>query len=128
MIKCKMAVVTIALSIFVAPAAFGQAAIQKPEAFEFRHPNEDVLNGGAPSPEATLVSTTRRRNAYAAFDSGSVRADFNRLSARHRIRTAAGRTWCLHDDVNDIVDCSYSNRSQCAATASGGLGECSVNQ
>jgi hypothetical protein len=57
MIKYKVAVVTIALSIFVAQAAFGQAAIQEPEAFEFRDPNEDVLNGGAPGPEAALVST-----------------------------------------------------------------------
>ena len=36
-------------------------------------------------------------------------------------------SWCLHDCAADDTDCSYSSRSQCAATASGGLGECSMN-
>jgi hypothetical protein len=49
MVNSKIAVLTIALSVFVAPATFGQAAIQEPVAFEFYHPNEDVLNGGAPA-------------------------------------------------------------------------------
>jgi hypothetical protein len=128
MVSPKIAVLTIALCAFAAPAAFGQAAIQEPGAFEFYYPTEDVLNGGAPSPEAALVSTTRTRNAYAAIHSGSLRADFNKLSARQQVGTSVGRSWCLHDYVNDNVDCSYSNRSQCAATASGGLGECSTNR
>jgi hypothetical protein len=41
-------------------------------------------------------------------------------------RTAGG-SWCLHEYANDDIDCSFSSRSQCAATASGGLGECSTN-
>jgi|SRR6516162_1433312 hypothetical protein len=127
MVSHKIAVFSIALCAFVAPAAFGQAAIQDPGGFEFYPPNEDVLNGGALSPEATLVSTARTRNAYAAIHSGSLHADFNRLLVRNKIGAGAGRFWCLHDYVNDIVDCSYSNRSQCVATASGGLGECSTN-
>jgi hypothetical protein len=85
MIKCKIAVVAIALSAFASPAAFGQAAIQEPGAFEFYHPNEDVLNGGAPTPEAALVSTTRTRNAYAAIDNGSLRAEFKKLSSPHQV-------------------------------------------
>ena len=32
-------------------------------------------------------------------------------------------TWCLQGDSAG-VDCSFSNRSQCEATAAGGLGEC----
>jgi hypothetical protein len=128
MIKGKVAVLTFALSAFAAPAALGQAAIQEPGAFEFYHPNEDVLNGGAQIPEAALVSTTRMRDAFAVIDSGSVRSHFDKLSARRQIGTAAGRSWCLHDYVHDYVDCSFSNRSQCVATASGGLGECSMNQ
>ena len=128
MVRCKVVVLTIALSAFAAPAAFGQAAIQEPGAFEFYHPNEAVLNGGAPSPEAALVSTTRTRNAYAAIHSDSLHADFNKLSARYKIGIGGGGSWCLHDYVNDNIDCSYSNRSQCAATASGGLGECSMNR
>jgi hypothetical protein len=31
--------------------------------------------------------------------------------------------WCLQGDTAG-VDCSFSNRSQCEATAAGGLGEC----
>jgi hypothetical protein len=32
---------------------------------------------------------------------------------------------CLHDYADDYTDCSFSSRSQCEGTASGGLGECS---
>ena len=32
--------------------------------------------------------------------------------------------WCLHDYDDDSINCSFSSRNQCAATASGGLGEC----
>jgi hypothetical protein len=32
--------------------------------------------------------------------------------------------WCLQDDTAGVTDCSFSNRSQCEATAAGGLGEC----
>jgi hypothetical protein len=31
--------------------------------------------------------------------------------------------WCLQGDTAG-VDCSFNNRSQCEATAVGGLGEC----
>jgi hypothetical protein len=73
-------------------------------------------------PVANGFPTTRTRNAYAAIHSDSLRADFNKLSARYKIGIGTGGSWCLHDYVNDNVDCSYSNRSQCAATASGGPG------
>ena len=85
MVRCKIAVLTIALSAFAAPAAFGQAAIQEPGAVEFYHPDEDVLNGGAPTPEAVWASPTRTRNAYAAIDGGTRRADFNKSSPPHRV-------------------------------------------
>ena len=39
----------------------------------------------------------------------------------------SNHSWCLHNYSDDYIDCSYSGRSQCAATASGGLGGCSVN-
>jgi Protein of unknown function (DUF3551) len=32
--------------------------------------------------------------------------------------------WCLQSDAAGVSDCSFSNRSQCEATATGGLGEC----
>jgi hypothetical protein len=59
MIKCKIAAVAVALSALAAKPAFPQAAIQEPGAFEFYHPNDDVLNAGAPTPAAALASTAR---------------------------------------------------------------------
>jgi hypothetical protein len=41
---------------------------------------------------------------------------------------AAGPTWCLHNYSQDEVDCSYASHSQCAASASGGLGECEMGR
>jgi hypothetical protein len=32
--------------------------------------------------------------------------------------------WCLQSDAAGVADCSFSDRSQCEATAAGGLGEC----
>lgn len=32
--------------------------------------------------------------------------------------------WCLQSDTAGVADCSFNNRSQCEATAAGGLGEC----
>ena len=46
---------------------------------------------------------------------------------REPLTPLASPFWCLHQYANDIVDCSYSNRSQCEATASGGLGQCSMS-
>jgi len=48
MIRCKIAAMEVAVSALAAGPAFPQAAIQDPGAFEFYHPNDDVLNGGAP--------------------------------------------------------------------------------
>jgi hypothetical protein len=48
-----------------------QAAIQEPGLFAFYHPNADVLNGGAPTPEAALASAPPAASeAYAAMESG----------------------------------------------------------
>ena len=71
MIRSKIAAVAVALSAFSARPAFPQAAIQEPGAFEFYHPNDDVLNAGAPTPAAALVST-RAQKAYAAIDDASI--------------------------------------------------------
>jgi hypothetical protein len=38
-----------------------------------------------------------------------------------------GHSWCLHDYSANEIDCSYVDRSQCAATAAGGLGQCELN-
>ena len=35
--------------------------------------------------------------------------------------------WCLHNYSADEIDCSYVDRSQCAETAAGGLGQYELN-
>ena len=55
--------------------------------------------------------------------------------ARHdRVWSEADRagvvdtSWCLHNYAQDEVDCSFASQGQCAATASGGLGECEMGR
>ena len=72
MIRSKIAAVAVALSALAGGPAFPQAAIQEPGAFEFYHPNADVLNAGAPTPAAALASTARAQEAYAAIDDASI--------------------------------------------------------
>jgi hypothetical protein len=101
MIRCKIVLVAAALSALAAQPAFPQAAIQEPGAFEFYHPNEDVLNGGAPA--AALASTAR---AYAAVDDASV----DRRSVRKEI--------CLREPrVGAFATQPWSSGSPCAAAA-----------
>jgi hypothetical protein len=72
MIRCKILAVAIALSALAANPAFSQAAISEPGAFEFYYPNDDVLNGGAPTPAAALARTDRAQNAYAAIGDAGI--------------------------------------------------------
>jgi len=46
------------LSLMFATPVFAQAAIQEPGAFAFYYPNNDVLNGGRPTPAAGLNART----------------------------------------------------------------------
>jgi hypothetical protein len=46
------------LSLTFAAPVFAQAAIQEPGAFAFYYPNNDVLNGGRPTPAAGLDART----------------------------------------------------------------------
>lgn len=46
------------LSLMSAAPVFAQAAIQEPGAFAFYYPNNDVLNGGRPTPAAGLDART----------------------------------------------------------------------
>jgi hypothetical protein len=48
--------------------------------------------------------------------------------ARHNYVSSgvASHSWCLHNYSADEIDCSYVDRSQCAATAAGGLGQCEL--
>jgi hypothetical protein len=46
------------LSVMSATPVFAQAAIQEPGLFAFYYPNNDVLNGGQPTPAAGLDART----------------------------------------------------------------------
>ena len=101
MIRCRIVLVAAALSALAAQPAFPQAAIQEPGAFEFYHPNEDVLNGGAPA--AALASAAR---AYAAIDDASI----DRRSVRKEI--------CLREPrVGAFAPQPLSSGSPCAPAA-----------
>ena len=59
------------LSLMSATPVFAQAAIQEPGAFAFYYPNNDVLNGGRPTPAAGPNATTgavrQRRSGHPEF-------------------------------------------------------------
>jgi hypothetical protein len=56
------------LSLTFATPVFAQAAIQEPGLYAFYYPNNDVLNGGRPTPAAGLDASTlmqiNRSDAY----------------------------------------------------------------
>jgi hypothetical protein len=67
------------LSALTITPVFAQAAIQEPGLFAFYHPNADVLNRGAPTPEAALAAAPPAASeAYAAMEDG-----MGRSSAQH---------------------------------------------
>ena len=63
------------LSLMFATPVFAQEAIQEPGMFAFYYPNNDVLNGGRPTPAAGMDARTlmlfNRRDAYTAMDSSA---------------------------------------------------------
>jgi BA14K-like protein len=63
------------VSLIFATPVFAQAAIQEPGAFAFYYPNNDVLNGGRPTPAAGMDARTPvlfgSGDAYAAMDSSA---------------------------------------------------------
>jgi hypothetical protein len=56
------------LSLMFATPVFAQAAIQEPGLYAFYYPNNDVLNGGRPTPAAGMDASTlmqfNRGDAY----------------------------------------------------------------
>jgi BA14K-like protein len=86
------------LSLMFATPAFAQAAIQEPGAFAFYYPNNDVLNGGRPTPAAGMDTRTlmlfNNRAAYAAMDS---RANGASCAQRHRSHDPASGTLFGYD-------------------------------
>jgi hypothetical protein len=63
------------LPLMFATPVFAQAAIQEPGAFAFYYPNNDVLNGGRPTPAAGMdTKTLLLFNSRAAYAVGGTRA------------------------------------------------------
>jgi hypothetical protein len=86
------------LSAMTLTPVFAQAAIQEPGAFAFFHPNRDVLNGGAPTPEARLESEPAAASeAYAAAESATAGGCAQRYRsydpASHTFRGYDGRRY-----------------------------------
>jgi hypothetical protein len=74
---------------------------------------------------AAILSVTTGATAFARTPYEHIRHE--QMVPRVNLDRNAGGPVCLHDYADDYTDCSYSSHSQCAATASGGLGECSMN-
>ena len=74
MTRFKMLGAAAVLSLMCATPVFAQAAVQEPGLFAFYHPNNDVLNGGRPTPAAGMDARTlmqfNRSNAYGASMNG----------------------------------------------------------
>lgn len=68
MTRFKILSAAVMLSLMCATPVFAQEAIQEPGAFAFYYPNNDVLNGGRPTPAAGLDARTlmqfNSRDAY----------------------------------------------------------------
>jgi hypothetical protein len=58
MTKFKLFSAAAILSLTFATPVFAQAAIQEPGMYAFYYPNNDVLNGGRPTPAAGLDART----------------------------------------------------------------------
>jgi hypothetical protein len=64
MTSVKLLGAALIVAAIVAPAS-AQQAISEPGAYSFYHPNNDVLNGGAPTPESGMAAPSINSNAMA---------------------------------------------------------------
>lgn len=85
------------LSIMFATPVFAQAAISEPGAFAFFYPNNDVLNGGRPTPAAgkdAKMPLIFGSNPYLAM---SKEADGTACGQRYHSYDPASGTFLGHD-------------------------------
>ncbi len=85
------------LSLISATPVLAQAAIQEPGLFAFYYPNNDVLNGGRPTPAAGLnppMPVLLGSNPYAAMENST---DGASCAARYRSYDPASGTFLGHD-------------------------------
>jgi hypothetical protein len=85
MTKLNTLAAAVLVSAMAVTPVFAQAAIQEPGMFAFYHPNADVLNGGAPTPEAALASAPAAASeAYTATEGGVGRSSVESYRANDR--------------------------------------------
>jgi hypothetical protein len=97
MIRFKVLGAAAMLSLAFATPVFAQAAIQEPGAFAFYYPNNDVLNGGRPTPAAGMdakLPVLFGSNPYAAMDSPAYGAS---CTQRHHSYDPASGTFLGYD-------------------------------
>jgi hypothetical protein len=97
MTKFKIFSAAAIVSLMFATPVFAQAAIQEPGAFAFYYPNNDVLNGGRPTPAAGLdakMPLLFGSNPYAAMDSSTDRAS---CAERYRSYEPSSGTFLGYD-------------------------------
>jgi hypothetical protein len=85
------------LSLMFATPVFAQAAIQEPGAFAFFYPNNDVLNGGRPTPAAgadAKMPLVFGSNPYVAMNEG---VDGTSCAQRYRSYDSASGTFLGRD-------------------------------
>ena len=80
------------LSLMFATPVFAQAAIQEPGAFAFYYPNNDVLNGGRPTPAAGPNAMTPE-----LFGSGGPEIPDASCAQRYRSYDPASGTFLGYD-------------------------------
>jgi hypothetical protein len=92
------------LSLISATPVFAQAAIQEPGAFAFYYPNNDVLNGGRPTPAAgqnPQMPLLFGSNPYAAMENNT---DDASCAARYRSYDPASGTFLGHDGRRHVCE------------------------
>jgi len=81
MTSIKLLGAALIVAAIIAPAS-AQQAISEPGAYSFYHPNNDVLNGGAPPPASRMAAPSMNANAM---------AQMRMVVKPHRARHAAMR-------------------------------------
>jgi hypothetical protein len=96
MTRFKMLSAAAVLSLMFATPVFAQAAIQEPGLFAFYYPNNDVLNGGRPTPAAGLDARTPvlLGSGGPAMDSSANSASY---APRYHSYDPSSRTFLGHD-------------------------------
>src|ERR1700757_4008416 len=89
-----------------------------------KHP-ENIMVSFKTLAALALLSVTTSTPTFSTTLQGQ--PGYNYVSSGAKRARVGSNSWCLHNYSADEFDCSYTDRSQCAATAAGGLGQCEPN-